>query len=196
MPFSCFLNCYFLQVNSVSVRTAVRKKLKLMRKWPHIKTHCLRVKNERMKKQVPFAIRWGIIVFWKRDCLCGVNGSNRVWVNNRLRKNGRNESGYFRGLVWFIHFQVDVNERTTISFFATMIIVVFRCVIACVRRDEVEVGKMSATVMQMQLHTYWEQRIHSYHRYEQNSLHEFEGTLFQLIHNIVLVIERNWIGDV
>ena len=77
-----------------------------------------------------------------------------------------------------------------------MIIVVFGCVIACIGREKVEVGKMSATVMQMQLHTHREQCIHSNHRYEQNSLHEFEGTLFQLIHNIVLVIERNRIGDV
>ena len=77
-----------------------------------------------------------------------------------------------------------------------MIIVVFRCVIACIGWDEVEVGKMSTTVMQMQLHTYREQRIHSNHRYEQNSLHEFEGTLFQLIHNIVLVIESDRIRDV
>lgn len=57
-----------------------------------------------------------------------------------------------------------------------MIIVVFRCVIACIGREKVEVGKMSATVMQMQLHTNCKQGIYTECRYEEQSLHTSEDT--------------------
>ena len=74
-----------------------------------------------------------------------------------------------------------MNEGAAICFFTAVIFVSLIVVSALLGRQKMKVGELTATVMDMQLHSHGEKEIDTKHCYGSDSFHNYEGSSVLLI---------------